>query len=230
MERRIPLSIDEAYHVFNRGAHKQSIFLDEADYRRFQILLFLANHSSPVDVGNILSKYQGPSLVKLFEQEQPDKNLVDILAYSLMPNHFHLVLKQKSVDGISVFMRKIGTAYSMYFNLKHDHAGTLFQGRFKSSHIATDPYFLWIFAYVHLNPIALCEPEWEERKINNLKSAKNFLNAYHYSSYQDFYVAERPERNVLAHAEALHFIDTEDDIEALLSDFARGRVLYSATQ
>ena len=229
MQRRVPLLCEETYHVFNRGAHKQQIFLDETDYRRFQVLLFLANHSSPVDVGNILSKYQGPSLVKLFEQERPDKNLVDILAYTLMPNHFHLVLKQKSTDGISLFMRKVGTAYSMYFNLKHDHSGTMFQGRFKSNHLGTDPYFQWIFSYVHLNSIAICEPEWEEKKIADLERTKNFLNAYRYSSYFDFSVAERPERNLLAHADALRYLDAKADIETLLRDCARGRVLYDVT-
>lgn len=227
MERRTPLFEGETYHVFNRGAHKLPIFMDETDYVRFQILLLLANHSGSIDVGNVLRKYQGPSLVKLFEEERPDQNLVEVLAYSLMPNHFHLVLRQKSLDGISLFMRKLGTAYSMYFNLKHDHSGTLFQGRFKSSHIATDPYFYWIFTYVHLNPITLCEPGWKEKKIVDIGGAKTFLNGYRYSSHYDFYVAERPERNLLAFASALDFIDRKTDIEGLLSDYARGSVLYA---
>lgn len=227
MERRVPLTAGETYHIFNRGAHKLPVFLEDDDYRRFQTLLFIANQPGAIDIANVLRKYRGPSSATLFDEEKPSKDLVDILAYTLMPNHFHLVLRQKAYDGISLFMRKLGTAYSMYFNLRHEHSGTLFQGRFKSSHIATDPYFFWIFAYVHLNPVALCEPEWKERKIVNLENAKSMLKAYRYSSYYDFYVSQRPERNVLAYADSLPYLDTHSDMEALLADYAKGRTLYS---
>jgi len=226
MQRPVALMEGETYHVFNRGAHKQRIFIDEVDHRRFQILLLLANSTERIDVGNILTKYQGPALVNLFENEKPDMALVDIFAYSLMPNHFHLVLRQKIEGGISKFMLKVCTGYSMYFNLKHDHSGTLFQGKFKSSHIDTDPYHKWIFAYVHLNPAALIESTWENSGIENTPRAKEFLGGYSYSSYFDYYTAHRPERMILAHQEALQYIDNQKDVNELLATYAHGRVLY----
>ena len=229
MERREPLLAGETYHIFNRGAHKQPIFLDEVDYRRFQVLLYLANQVCAVDAGNILAKYQGPSLVNLFRLEERDERLVDVYAYSLMPNHFHIVLRQIGDFGVSLFMRKLCTGYSMYFNLKHDHSGTLFQGRFKSNHINSDPYFKWIFAYVHLNPVSILEPNWsKEKELENVSQAKEFLNNYRYSSYWDYYVGERSERAILAYEEATNFIDKNEDLIGLIAESKKRTQLYES--
>ena len=164
-------------------------------------------------------------MTRVFEEEI-DHSLVDIYAYSLMPNHFHLVLQQKTDDGITCFLKRVCTAYSMYFNLRHDRRGTLFQGRFKSNHLDTDPYFKWIFPYVHLNPVSIREPHWQESGIGNPARAKEFLKNYRYSSYYDYYVAERPERAILAYDEAADLLDKEADIQDMLTAYAKGRVLY----
>jgi len=224
MLRNAPLITGETYHIFNRGAHKQNIFTSDEDYRRFQTGLHLANHSEPIIIRDILDtkKYREP-----FSGYPADKSLVDVLGYSLMPNHFHIILRQKGDGGITRFMKKAGVSYSMYFNLKYEHSGTLFQGPFKSRHINTDPYHKWIFAYVHLNPISLLVPDWEEGGLKDIHEARYRLSNYRYSSYFDYYTAERPERSILAYAEAKDLIDRKADIEDLLSEFDQGRVLYS---
>lgn len=226
MERKTPLVFEQSYHIFNRGAHKQVIFLDDIDYARFQTLLHLTNNSAAVDIRKILKKYEGRSFVELFDEEKPDHALVDILAYCLMPNHFHLVLRQKTDDGISLFMRKLCTGYSMYFNLKHSRSGTLFQGRFKSTHIDTDPYFNWIFSYLHLNPLSLVELDWQERQITNVEKAQRFLSEYRYSSYYDYYTSKRPHRAILAFNEASQYQEKEGEFASLLASFARGQALF----
>jgi putative transposase len=226
MERGVALMEGEIYHVFNRGAHKQPIFLVDPDYRRFQVLLRLCNSREKVDAGNTLTKYQGPSLVKLFGLERCKDQLVDILAYALMPNHFHLVLRQRAEGGISQFMRKLCTGYSMYFNLKNGHSGTLFQGRFKSSHVDAAPYLFWIFAYVHLNPIALIAPEWEEKRIDDVLKAQKFLASYPYSSFIDYYAGSRPERSILDHENTRSLIESKKDINSLIASYHRDRVMY----
>lgn len=214
MLRDTPLIAGETYHIFNRGAHKQRIFTKPQDYRRFQLGLHLANHSRPVLVRDVLEaeKYREP-----FSGFFADKSLVEVLAYSLMPNHFHLVLRQKVEEGITRFMRKVSVGYSMYFNIKYEHSGTLFQGRFKSSHIDSDPYFKWIFSYVHLNPVSTTEPDWKEKGVKNHGRVAEFLREYPYSSYYDYYVRERPERTILAHEEAKDYIDTNEDLIGLIS-------------
>jgi putative transposase len=225
MRRNTPLITAETYHIFNRGAHKQPIFTNGEDYRRFQINLYLANHSKPIVVSEILSreKHREP-----FSGYPTDKSLVEVLGYSLMPNHFHLILRQKTDGGITRFMKKVGVGYSMYFNLKYEHSGTLLQGPFKSSHISSDPYFKWLFAYVHLNPISIVESEWREKGVKNMSRAQRFLDRYKYSSYFDYYSDERPERAVLAYEEALYYIDKKSDLRDLVSSYGQGRVLYRA--
>src|SRR3989338_8915579 len=227
MLRATPLVAGETYHIYNRGAGKQKFFLDATDYKRFLALLLLGNNTENIHLSN-LRKYQGPSLTHVFE-EKVDYSLTDVLAYSLLPNHFHLVIRQKSDDGITSFMKRVCTAYSMYFNLKYGHSGTLFQGRFKSSHLDTDPYFKWIFPYVHLNPVSLVEPQWQENGIIDPMLAKEFLRDYRYSSYRDYYVGERPERAILSYDEVFDLLDTKDDIQDMLAAYAKGKVLHASS-
>lgn len=222
MLRQVPLVTGETYHIFNRGAHKQNIFTSDEDYRRFQVNLHLANHTHPIVVRDILGspKYREP-----FSEFPSDKGLVDVLGYSLLPNHFHIILQQKTDGGITRFMKKVGVGYSMYFNLKYGHSGTLFQGSFKSNHIDTDPYHQWIFAYVHLNAVSLIDPGWKERGIVDTPAAQRFLDTYKYSSHFDYYSVERPERAILAYDEGQFLIEKKAGISGLLQTYTRGKFL-----
>jgi putative transposase len=224
MLRDVPLTTGEIYHVYNRGAHKQPVFTCAADYRRFQIYLHLANHSAPIIVRDILiqEKYREP-----FSGFPADKSLVDICAYSLMPSHFHLVLKQKTDGGITRFMKKVCGGYSTYFNLAHKHSGTLFQGNFKSSHIDSDPYFLWIFAYVHLNaPSSNGKKARKDEEDRSQADLEDVLRKHAYSSYIDYYLAERPERSILAYNEYVQYLDRVRDVQDLANMYSKDRVLY----
>lgn len=216
MLRDAPFVVGESYHVFNRGAHKNKIFIDDGGYVRFLLLLHLANNTERVDMREILRKYKGEAFSVIFEKEYPDKELVDILAYCLMPNHFHLVLRQKVEDGISLFLRRTMTGYAMYFNLSKKHSGTLFQGPAKSRLIDNESYFRYIFAYIHLNPLDLVEPHWKEKGVFSNPRTKNFLYEYSYSSFFDYTVAGRPERSILAYDVAPDFLKSSNDFEDLL--------------
>src|SRR3989344_5529319 len=225
MLRKTNLVEGETYHVFNRGANKNRIFTNKDDYRRFLMLLHLCNSSKPVLMREILTKYRGRSSADIFYEERPDKSLVSIIAYCLMPNHFHLVLRQKVKQGITKFMNRVGTAYSMYFNVKYEHSGVLFQGRYKSSHIGTESYFRYIFAYIHLNPVELVDPTWKESGIADPARVKSFINTYDFSSFKDYKKSERPERVILALKEKPDFLATQNDLEELLRSFAEDRPL-----
>ena len=226
MLRSVPLTTGETYHIYNRGAHKQAIFSDGDDYRRFQLNLHIANHSKPVVVREILEvqKYREP-----FSGFPADKALVDVFAYSLMPNHFHLVLRQKIDGGITRFMKKLGGGYSMYFNIKHKHSGTLFQGPFKSKHIDSDPYHKWIFAYVHLNPVGIEDAKWKTEDMTNAH-IEDFLTHYEYSSYQDYYGVDRPQRSILAHGEGREYVDERETFNDLIEDYVHGHNIYTEAE
>ena len=183
MERKVKFVPDEYYHLFSRGVEKRKIFLYKKDYDRFLALLYILNQEDHFHVSNFLNKGQ-KNILDLYKQER-GQPLVSILAYSLMPNHFHLVVQEIIEGGISTFMMKLLTACSMYFNTKYERSGSLFVHPFRSEHIGDDAYFRYLFAYVHLNCIELFEKGWKENGIKNQKRAKEFLENYRYSSYQD---------------------------------------------
>ncbi len=223
MERRVPFAVNEHYHVYNRGAHRSLVFLDTADFERFMLLLYLANDSSSLNFSTLAVKYKGRSFADMFSAESRQKDLVDVLAFSLMPNHFHLVLREKKEFGIVTYMRKLATAYSMYFNLKHDHTGVLFQGRFKSQHIDNEPYFRWIFSYVHLNPLGIAFPDWEASGVSDSRPARDFMAAYQFSSYVDYAKKYRPEKIILTDKDVPTFLEQQNDLEELLATYQKDR-------
>lgn len=178
MERKTIFTEGEWYHLYNRGTDKRKIFTDNNDYQRFLKLLYLANSTKPT----ILYTLKKDTIFDFPREE----NLVDIGAYCLMPNHFHLLVKEKVEGGISLFMRKLLTGYSMYFNIKNKRTGKLFEGPFKSIHVDTDNYFRYVLSYIHLNPVKLVEPEWKEKGVQNKDRVKNFLQSYSPSSHLDY--------------------------------------------
>lgn len=143
------------YHLYNRGVDKRVIFLNDADRRQFIDALRLARLSnSPklswlkeqIKIGNI-----SPADLKRLEEEYGPP-LLDIVAYSLMPNHFHLQVKELIEGGISKFFRKLGTSYVMYFNIKYERTGRLFESQYKSVLIETDEQLIHLSRYIHTNP------------------------------------------------------------------------------
>lgn len=139
---REPFETAKIYHIYNRGTEKRSIFMDAADRPRFLYNLQEFNDENPA----LNWQYKGISEVR------PQKRVVDILAYCLMPNHYHLMLRQIRDNGITSFMRKIGTGYTMYFNKKYGRSGALFQGKFKSVLVDRDEYLRYLPHYIHMNP------------------------------------------------------------------------------
>lgn len=173
------------YHIYNRGVEKRKTFLNTDDYFRFVHDLFEFNDEASA---NNLYYYRLPSL-KSYEVQphkiSKRKLLVEIIAFCLMPNHFHLFLRQHADGGIVRFMQKLGTGYTMYFNKKYQRVGGLFQGRFKAAHIERESHFLYLPHYIHLNPLDLKTPSWRHRNIENAQKAFEFLESYRWSSFLD---------------------------------------------
>ena len=185
MNRKHNFEIDEYYHIYNRGTDKRIIFLEKHDYHRFILLLYFCNSREPVDLQLIFR--EGRTFAELFNLPK-GKSIVAIGAWCLMPNHFHLLLKETVENGITEFMRKVSTGYSVYFNNKYNRSGSLFQGKFKSEHLNNDRYLKYIFSYIHLNPIKLIpgESKWTENGIKKLNEAEKFLKQYEYSSFNSY--------------------------------------------
>lgn len=162
------------YHVYNRGVEKRNVFLDSADYLRFIRSLEEFNTTeSGVKIGR-------DRISKKLEK------IVDILAFCLMPNHFHLMLQQKTDSGVSDFMQKVGIGYTMYFNKRRERSGVLFQGKYKLVHITDGNHLQHLPYYIHLNPLDMILPEWRDGTIHDTLKALRFLETYRWSSYPDY--------------------------------------------
>jgi len=138
--------LDGIYHVYNRGVEKRNIFLDEADYLYFSSILRSAlKKEAPEDmIGNVLRN-----------RIQNFSDTITMLAYCLMPNHFHFLIKQQDEHSLDKFIKSVCTRYSMYFNRKYKRIGSLFETVYKAILIKDDAYFLHISRYIHKNPTKL---------------------------------------------------------------------------
>ncbi len=177
--RKHRLASNNTYHVYNRGVEKRIIYKDSKDYSRFIKGLVVFNDTKLTN--DFIDRFK-----RIINKSHQREEIVDIIAFCLMPNHYHLLLRQRADNGITEFMRKLGGGYVNYFNLKHERVGTLFQGKFKSVLIDNDRQFLHIPHYIHLNPLDLVMSHWREKKAVNKKQVVNFLRNYEWSSYHDY--------------------------------------------
>lgn len=144
--RIIPFVNEQIYHIFNRGVEKRPTFQKSRDYQRYLKSLQYYQLQGPKPS---FSKFFQPSIHKI----DFSKKIVEILAYCLMPNHFHLLIKQKSDKAITEFVSKLINSYTKYFNTKYDRVGPLFQGQFKAVLIEREEQLIHVSRYIHLNPI-----------------------------------------------------------------------------
>ncbi len=172
--------IGDLAHVCNRGMKKQNIFLTDADRLRFVLNLYrLNNKGGSLRITNKKDPFQN-----LPEQER----LVDILKWNLMPNHYHLLLHERIEGGVVEFMKRLGNAYTKYFNIKNSGSGYVFQNSAKIIRIVRNEHYLHIPFYVDLNPADLI-PRWKSGEVLPDR-AVSFLKNYKWSSYRDYFGKE----------------------------------------
>lgn len=181
-----PFVNKEIYHIVNRGVEKRDIFMDDGDRVRFMHHLFSFNDTKTIQ--NLRRNVFKMNEVEPRSLEREE--LVEILAFTLMPNHYHLLLRQRVDGGIVKFMQKLGTGFTMFFNKKYDRVGPLFQGGFKAVLIEKDAHFMYIPHYIHLNPLDLMQKQNKRGRTSFVKQQIEFLENYRWSSFPD-YVGKR---------------------------------------
>lgn len=176
----------EIYHALNRGVDKRKIFLDDQDYLRFIHDLYEFNDKEWANNGTYLFRKYKDIACPYIRSNKKRNLIVDIYAFCLMPNHYHLLLSPRIEGGISLFLKKVNMGYAKYFNEKYERSGALFQGRFKSKLITEDSHFMHLPYYIHCNPLDLLNINWRNKEIKNYKSAIKFLESYRWSSHLDY--------------------------------------------
>lgn len=172
------------YHIYNRGANKEKVFWDNEDYQTFTDILayyLIFPMGKPLSILNRIERNASANENKVPNLAK-EATLVKLSAYCLMPNHFHFILKQfgepSEENSISNLMRRTIITYAMYTKKKYNHAGTLFQGKFKNILVQTDSQLQQLSKYIHRNPTEIqgSEP----------------LQKYQFSSYKYFIGEELP--------------------------------------
>lgn len=181
--RAIPTYPNEYYHILNRGNRKQPIFYSHSDYVRFLFLiLFLQSPVAFPQINRLLEKNSHSVKHSVFDINVVDREdynqiikqrYVELHHFILMPNHFHLSLKETQKGGIQKYMQRILNAYTKSTNTKYNKSGHLFQGPYKNIHVTSNEQFLYLSAYIHLNSREI--KEWHSKE-----------DRYPWSSYQDY--------------------------------------------
>ena len=174
--RKIKIVPGEYYHIYNRGNNKQPIFRDEKDWAR--LLFLIIYFQSPLifrNIGRQIAHFVRHSVFNISDEivEEIVKNrVVELVNFTLMPNHFHLIVHELKERGISQYMQRVLNAYTKYFNTKYKNSGHLFQGPFRIVHIKDDEQLIYLSAYIHRNPREI--KEWVNKE-----------HTFPWSSYQD---------------------------------------------
>lgn len=163
--RITPLVNDHYYHIYNRGTEKRLIFTNTRDFQRFLKTLNFYQYAGPKPR---FSHYVRNKKFKF----DPSKKIVEIICYCLMPNHFHLLVRQVKEGGVTNLMRNLSNSYTKYFNIKYKRVGPLLQGQFKAVLMENNEQLIHVSRYIHLNPIS--------------SLLVKDLNFYSWSSYNEY--------------------------------------------
>lgn len=182
-------------HITLRGIDGKLIFRDISDYFRGIFSIYEFNNSKQVSIKErrkIINRFKriardpvSGKIEGLVLEDSRDR-LVDILCFSFMPNHIHLLVRQIKDDGITKFMQKIGVGYAGYFNRKYKRKGHLFQDTFNAVHIKTEEQLRIVVVYIHTNSLSLIYPEWKKIRIKDQEKTLNNLREYKWSSHLDY--------------------------------------------
>jgi len=196
--RKTPLVNGEIYHVYNRSVARQPFFLTDTYYQRgYEVLSYYNNLNPPVRFSHFF-RLPAPLKNEVLENLNKDnQKLVQILAFCLMPNHVHFLIKEIRDKGITTFMRKFQNSYAKYFNTKTERSGSLFQSMFKAVRILTDEQLLHVARYIHLNPVTAFI-------LKNIEELSN----YPWSSYP-IYIGKQSS-DIISTDEVLSFFTSKD--------------------
>ena len=200
MNKNYKYANGQIYHLFNRGVAKQPIFRDAHDYQRLLNTFAYYLEANPAQKISEKSKRDLNQIIT----SPVKKPLVQILAYCLMPNHFHLLVKQLKNHGITIFAKRALNSYTRYFNVRHDRVGTIFQGKLKKVLVDNDSQLLHLSRYLHLNPY--------------IDGLINKPSKYSWSSYQSYLTNQK--NRLCAPKLILEMIGSNLDYKKFVEDYA----------
>lgn len=177
-----PFDIGSVVHIVKRGARGMEISRDDADKWRFVRNLYILN-----DLYQPSERHRERNNDALFSRPAhwpKRKPLVSILAWTLMPNHFHLLLCEQSKGGVPKFMQRLGSSMTRHYNEKYQERGSLFQGAYKSRTVSSDEYLQYVLSYIIVKNVFELYPGGLRRAVKNFDQAWQWATSYPFSSFQ----------------------------------------------
>lgn len=184
--RTTPFANDQYYHVFNRGVDHRNIFNDRVDFWRFYLSLYFFNDQSFVNLGGkstFASLRDENSIKDFLKFQKPKKPFVEIISFILLPNHFHMLVRQIADNGVSDFLHRVSMGFSHYFNKRYERTGCLFESKFKAILLTREAHLFHLPRYIHLNALDVCGMSWRDGSVANWDKAVEYLDTYPWSSH-----------------------------------------------
>lgn len=178
--RKEPFGLDDYVHIYNRGNRKQPIVKDSRD--KFRFLQYLYYFNTEVTPPNPIRNLLKSDFNRWPQDWQPRKPIIKILCFILRDNHFHILAKEIKEGGITLFMRRLGTGMTNYFNIKHQESGRLFQGAYKARVVSDDNYLKHLSVYIQVKNSFEIYPGGFEKALKEFNKAFQWASEYKFSS------------------------------------------------
>jgi len=181
---------EEYYHIYSRTILNIPEFKNYKNAKRLERAFLISNSTNSSEAFQLMRNDSNATIEDILKILENGEKLIDILCYVIMPDHYHLLVREIKDNGITNFVLKCNTSIAKYINIKNKRLGPLFESRFKSKHIDTNEYLLHLSLYIHLNPLDfLVGKEWREHSLKSWSSVKPKLLDYQWSSLKYFLVA-----------------------------------------
>lgn len=220
--REVQFIVDEYYHIYSKVILNRSEFKESRNAKRLTQAFLLCNSTESTKAFQYLKNNENASLEDAIEIIRKGEKLVDILCYTIMPDHYHLLLRERKENGITEFMRKSNISIAKYINTKDERKGPLFESRFKAKHINSNKYLLHLSVYIHLNPLDFISGKyWREHKLGNWNCAKEKLLKYPWSSLR-MYLNKNYQDPIVSGIEIiLNQFNNQKEYELFLRDWSQ---------
>ena len=211
----------EYYHIYSRTILNIPSFNDRNNAIRLKQAFLLSNSTNSSEAFQFLRNNNDATLEKIIKILNKGEKHVDILCYSIMPDHYHLLIFELRENGIINFIRKCNTSIAKYINIKNDRLGPVFESRFKAKHVDSNEYLIHLSLYIHLNPLDIISGKaWRENKLKNWFQEKEKLIKYPWSSLR-FYLNENHKDPIISGEKIItEQFKNKKDYEDFLRDWA----------
>lgn len=216
---------NEYYHIYSRTILNTSEFKNNRNCKRLVQAFLLANYTKSTGAFQYLRNHKEATLQEALGIAKKGEKLVDVLCYVIMPDHYHLLLREAKENGISEFIRKCNISIAKYINISKERKGPIFESRFKSKHIDSNEYLLHLSLYIHLNPLDfISNKTWRNHELKNWSIQKKQLLDYPWSSL-NFYLNYRKNDPVISGNEIIsNQFKNHKEYESFLQEWSEASI------